>query len=239
MSKQWMTRLPQILLVATMASGCATTNPAAQSADPWEGFNRRVFNFNERVDGAVLEPAAKAWVRVVPQPARIGVANVLSNIRDLWSGVNQFLQGKGRDGLATGARVLVNTSIGVLGLRDPATGMGLPRRPEDFGQTLGRWGVAPGPYLVLPLLGPSTLRDGVALPLDGAAAPAQLASAEGGVALFTAVEAVSQRAGLLEGSGLLDEIALDKYILVRDAWLARRRDAVHDGAAPADTVTEP
>ncbi|QCP14993.1 VacJ family lipoprotein [Pseudoduganella umbonata] len=232
-----MTRAAHVLLVAAMASGCATANPAAQSAaDPWEGFNRRMFNFNERVDAAVLEPAASAWVRVVPEPARIGVANVLSNIRDLWSGVNHFLQGKGRDGLATGARVLVNTSVGVLGLRDPATGMGLPRRPEDFGQTLGRWGVAPGPYLVVPLVGPSTLRDGVALPLDSALAPARLASGDAGVAALTAVEAVSQRAGLLQASDLLDEIALDKYILLRDAWLARRRDSVHDGAVPADAA---
>jgi phospholipid-binding lipoprotein MlaA len=234
MNKRFKARGLQVLLVAAMASGCATSSALEQpAADPWEGFNRRMFSFNEGVDAAVLRPAASAWVRVMPEPARIGVANVLGNIRDVWSGLNQLLQGKGRDGLATGARVLVNTSVGLLGLRDPATPMGLQRRPEDFGQTLGRWGVPSGPYLVLPLLGPSTLRDGLAQPLDRAAAPAAWTSGDGGAAAVTAVEAVSQRAGLLEASGLLDEIALDKYSMVRDAWLARRRDAVHDGAVPS------
>lgn len=234
MKKQFTARALTALLMAVMASGCVTSKPVAQvPADPWEGFNRRMFGFNERVDAAVLKPAAGAWVRVVPEPARIGVANVLGNIRDVWSGLNHLLQGKGRDAADTGARVLVNTSVGLLGLRDPATPMGLQRRTEDFGQTLGRWGVASGPYLVLPLVGPSSLRDGAALALDRAAAPAGLASGDGAAAAVTAVEAVSGRAGLLEASGLLDEIALDKYSLVRDAWLARRRDAVHDGAVPA------
>ncbi len=226
------------ILAAVMVSGCATSSGTVQSpGDPWESFNRRVWQFNERADDAVLRPAAKAWVRTVPAPARKGLANVLGNIGDIWSSFNQFLQGKPRQGLSMAGRVLVNTSVGLAGLFDPATGMGLPRNSEDFGQTLGRWGVGSGPYLVLPLLGPSTARDGLALPVDRAGAPAGLVASDNAAYAITAVDAIETRAGLLGATDLLDEMALDKYSMVRQAHLARRLDAVQDGAAQTNSTT--
>lgn len=217
---RWSMLLPLVLL----ASACAT------APDPWEGANRKVYRFNERVDAAVLKPVATGYTRVVPQPVRQGVTNVLGNIRDVWSSANKLLQGKVGEGLAMGTRVLVNTTVGVAGVFDPATGMGLVRRQEDFGQTLGHWGVGSGPYLVLPLLGPSTLRDAPALLVDRIAAPSALASSSGTETAITVVEAVDTRAGLLGATELLDDVALDPYTFVRDIYLARRRAAVADGA---------
>jgi len=227
-----------VLLAAVMVSGCATSSVAVQSSrDPWESFNRSVWDLNERLDGAVLRPAASAWVNTVPAPARKGVANVLGNIGDVWSGFNQFLQGKPGQGLNMAGRVLVNTTVGLAGLFDPATGMGLQRRSEDFGQTLGRWGVGSGPYLVLPLLGPSTARDGLASALDRAGSPAGLAASDNAALAITVVDTLERRAGLLGATDLLDDMALDKYSLVREAYLARRQDAVQDGATPNNSTT--
>ena len=224
-----------VLLV--LASGCATVPGASGTAgtakhDPWENFNRKVFNFNEALDEAVLKPVATAYRNVVPQLVRTGVSNVLGNIGDVWSAANHLLQGKVHIGLDMGMRVVANTFFGLGGLLDPATEMGLTRHSEDFGQTLGRWGVRPGPYLVLPLLGPSTLRDGSALLVDRQAAASNLAHTDAASYAVTALEVVSVRASLLDAKQLLDSVALDKYTFLRQAYLARRLDAVYDGAPP-------
>lgn len=217
-----------------LASGCATVPGAPRPArqDPWENFNRKVFNFNEALDEAVLKPVATAYRNVVPQLVRTGVSNVLGNIGDVWSAANHLLQGKVHTGLDMGMRVVANTFFGLGGLLDPATEMGLTRHSEDFGQTLGRWGVKPGPFLVLPLLGPSTLRDSTALLVDRQAAASNLASSDAGAYALTTLEVVSVRASLLDAKQLLDSVALDKYTFFRQAYLARRLDAVHDGAPP-------
>ena len=222
--------------VVALAAGCAALPGAAPppKEDPWENFNRKVFSFNETVDEAVLKPVATAYVKVVPELVRKGVSNVLGNIGDVWSAANHLLQGKIHHGLDMGMRVLTNTVFGLGGLLDPATEFGLVRRSEDFGQTLGRWGVGPGPYLVLPLLGPSTVRDGTALLLDRKASPSSLGTTDAATYSITAIEVVNLRAGLLGATQLLNDVALDKYTFLRQAYLARRLDVVHDGAPPME-----
>lgn len=223
-----------VLAAAAVLSGCATVaNP--NPADPLEGWNRGVFAFNDAIDNAVMKPVATAYRDVVPQLVRTGVTNVFGNFSDIWSAANQFMQGKVEAGLTMVMRVSTNTFFGIGGLFDPATDMGMERQSEDFGQTLGVWGVGPGPYLVLPLLGPSTLRDTAALPLDLAGTSETLISQDSGFT-FTApvLRIVNVRANLLGASKLLDEIALDRYSFLRSAYLARRRNLVYDGNPPEE-----
>jgi len=225
---------PAAALLAWLAlSGCATIPPGAGSnpADPWERFNRHMFGFNEALDQAVIEPVAKTWRDLVPQMVRTGVGNFFGNLGDIWSTANHFLQGKVGSGFEMGMRVLSNTFIGLGGLLDPATEMRLPRRSEDFGQTLGAWGIGSGPYLVLPLLGPSSLRDAVALPLDRGATATRL-WVGGNPYLTGALQLVNVRAELLATTQLITDVSLDKYSFVRDGYLARRLDQVYDGAPP-------
>lgn len=217
--------------VMAVLGGCATVPPGAVN-DPFENWNRKVFAFNDKVDTAVLKPVAETYRDNVPKLVRSGVDNVLGNIYDVWSTANHFLQGKFQTGLEMGMRVLTNTIFGLGGLLDPATEMGLVRRPEDFGQTLGKWGIGTGPYLVLPFLGPSDVRDGVGLVVDRQTAPGSLPNTTGGRYAVTALELVNTRANLLQAGALVDQVALDKYTFIRDAYLARRLDAVYDGAPP-------
>lgn len=236
------------VLVASLVvlAGCATApagssgnlaNPAT-AADPWENWNRKVYGFNDAVDKAVLKPLAEAYKAVLPSLVRTGVTNVLGNLGDVWSAANHLLQGKVFSGLDMGMRVLTNTLFGLGGLLDPATEMGLTRRSEDFGQTLGRWGVPSGPYLVLPFLGPSTVRDGAALLVDRQGSASRLPPTEAGRLSFTALELVNLRTNLLSTTQLLDQVALDRYSFVRDGFLMRRRDALYDGAPPAEAGSE-
>ncbi len=239
-----MKALAGFALVAAFAlGGCASVPPGtaltpAQKADPWEGWNRKVFAFNDAVDKAVAKPVAEAYQNVVPSLVRRGVNNVLGNLGDVWSTANQFLQGKFRYGLEMGMRVISNSFFGLGGLLDPATEMGLERRSEDFGQTLGRWGVGPGPYVVLPLLGPSTLRDTAGTVVDHQADPSRLGAEQTDRYAITALELVNTRANLLATTNLLGQIALDPYTFVRDAYLARRQDQVYDGAPPLEEMDD-
>lgn len=224
--------------LGALAGGCATVAPAgpapvaANPVDPWESFNREVYAFNEALDEALLKPVAEAYRDVVPELVRIGVDNFFGNVYDAWSAVNQLLQGKLEDGLTMGTRVAANTLFGLGGLLDPATEMRLTRRSEDFGQTLGHWGVPNGPFLMLPLFGPSTVRDATGLWVDRQVSPAQLSDSETKRWIIGSGEVINVRTKLLQTLRLLDDVALDKYAFVRDAYLARRRDAVFDGAAP-------
>lgn len=231
-------RVPAALtLLAATLSGCATT----AAPDPIEPFNRKVFAFNEHLDEAVVKPVAKTYVNVVPPPIQKSVTNFFANARDIWSAANLFMQGEIKDGSREVLRFGVNTTIGVLGLFDVATPQGLERHPETFGRTLGRWGLSPGAYLVWPLLGPSTARDSVGLPLDLLATPLSLVPGAAAVGLTT-TELVNQRALALPVSKLVDEIAIDKYLYVRDAYLQRHRTEPREKkvdlpalAAPAKT----
>jgi phospholipid-binding lipoprotein MlaA len=236
-------RVGGLLLAATLlGAGCATTAPASGGAaakvavvtpgDPFEAFNRKVFAFNDTIDRAVLEPVAKAYRDTVPELVRTGISNLLGNIGDVWSAANQFLQGKAQLGFEMSMRVMTNTFFGLGGLLDPASEMGLTRRSEDFGQTLGRWGFGPGPYVMLPFLGPSTLRDTSGRLLDSQASASQLPSSEAARAAVSAIQILDLRTSLLGATALLDSVALDRYSFVRDAYLQRRLDAVHDGAPP-------
>lgn len=206
--------------------------PLLSRKDPWENFNRSVYGFNDAVDEAVLAPLARSYVRVVPEPLRNSVRNVFANVADVWSAVNHFLQGKLQSGTEQSVRVLINTFIGFGGLADVATEMNLPRHKEDLGQTLGRWGVGPGPYLVLPLLGPSTLRDTVALPADRSIGLSQLPHEVSARYALTGLDVVQTRAQLLGATRLMEQVAFDKYLFTRDVYLAKRQQDVRDGAAP-------
>lgn len=207
---------------------------AARAIDPWENWNRKVFAFNDAIDEAVLKPVATAYRNVVPALVRTGVSNFFGNIGDIWSAANHVLQGKVQGGLEMGMRVLTNTFFGLGGILDPATEMKLDRRVEDFGQTLAVWGVGNGPYLVLPLFGPSTLRDSFALPLDRYATAPSVWFSDVNNYVVTPLQLVSIRSELLSTTKLLDEVALDKYSFVRDAYLARRLDQIFDGAPPME-----
>ena len=234
--------LPRVIAALALAAvaGCATTpgvdhqdRHTAGPKDPYESVNRKVFAFNDTLDEYALKPIAKAYNAVIPSPIRTGVHNFFGNFSDAWSAVNQLLQGKPVDAGTMVARVLTNTTIGVAGLFDPATSLGLERKPEDLGLTLGHWGLEPGPYLVLPLFGPSDIRDAVALPADTYVSPALLVAPkywkEVGV---DAIGVVDTRAGLLGASQMLDDLAFDRYTFLRDAYITRRRSLVYDGNPP-------
>jgi phospholipid-binding lipoprotein MlaA len=202
--------------------GCATVG-ATDPRDPWEGYNRQVWRFNEAIDQAVLQPVARGYQAAVPEVVRTGVGNFFGNISDVWSFVNNALQLKPRESVHTLARVGINTTVGLLGLVDVASRVDLPRYREDFGQTLGFWGLPSGPYLVLPLLGPSTLRDTAAFPVDRQGDlvgwvqdnPARLG--------LTGLRLVDLRADVLQAGRVIEGAALDKYTFVREAYLQRRR----------------
>ncbi|MDX3907986.1 MAG: VacJ family lipoprotein [Pigmentiphaga sp.] len=218
-----------VVLAAGLA-GCAAA-PEGQTADPrdpLEGFNRGVYKFNDTVDRAVLKPVAQGYVNVVPSPVRSCVRNMFNNVGDVWSAINSFLQNRAPDGLNSGFRVLLNTTMGVFGCFDLATQNGLPRNKADFGQTLGVWGVGPGPYLVLPLLGPSTVRDAGGTVVDFVGDPVAVGNIENVPVRNTlyGLRAVNTRANLLEVGDLLDQVALDPYTFTRDAYLQRRASLI-------------
>ncbi len=219
-------------LVLAVLQGCAVS-PGANPRDPWEPFNRNVSNFNEGLDNAVIKPVATAYQSVTPQIMRTGVNNFFGNISDVWSLVNNVFQLKPAESVETLFRVGVNTTVGLFGLIDVATELKLEKHTEDFGQTLGYWGTPTGPYVVLPLFGPSTLRDTLALPVD---AKGNLVNSLNDVALrnsLITLRLVDLRANLLRAGNLLDAAALDKYSFTRDAYLQRRRGQI---SGPRDDV---
>jgi len=179
-----------------------------------------------------LKPVAEGYRAVVPELARTGVSNVFGNVGDVWSAFNNLLQGKGQAAATMVFRVGTNTLFGIGGLFDVASDLGMERQSEDFGQTLGRWGVGAGPYLVLPLLGPSSLRDTAALPLDLSVGVGAYTDNRRVTNSLSALQLVNTRANLLSAGKVLDDIALDKYVFIRDAYLSRRRNLVYDGDPP-------
>jgi phospholipid-binding lipoprotein MlaA len=217
-----------LLCSAVVLSGCVT----AQRPDPLEPLNRKVFAFNDAVDTAVLKPVAQVYKVVLPSPVQLAVSNFFGNVKDAWSAVNLFLQGRFADGFSDVMRFGTNTVFGFAGVMDIATELGFERHGEDFGQTLGRWGVPSGAYIVWPILGPSTVRDSIGLPVDMMATPESLVSVSLTRKTMTGLRLVSARAGVLSATGLIDDIALDKYAFVRNAYLQRRRSLVYDGNPP-------
>jgi len=223
-----------LLALAVLLQGCATfrAKTPGDRVDPWENWNRKVFRFNERLDENVLKPAAHTYSAIVPRPVRSGIDNFLGNAGDAWSAVNNFLQGKVAKGFDDVMRFGTNTVFGLGGFMDVATELGIDHQYEDFGQTLGTWGFGPGAYIVWPLFGPSSVRESFALPLDRAVSPA-LVIKDGAVKWeITTLQIINTRANLLGASKVLDDIALDKYTFIRDAYLQRRRSLVYDGDVP-------
>ncbi len=231
-------RFASVLLLALslLFSACATipdAHGAGQKLDPWENWNRKVFAFNEGLDENFLKPVATVYAKVVPQFVRRGVDNFFGNAADAWSAINNLLQGKLRYAMEDTVRFTTNSVFGFAGLLDIATEFGLDHRYEDFGQTLGTWGFGAGAYVVWPLFGPSSVRDSIALPLDRSVSPALVIDNGGAQWSITALQVINTRANLLGASQLLDDIALDKYAFLRDAYLQRRRSLVFDGDEPA------
>ena len=222
--------------LAAMLAGCATDG--RHRADPLEPVNRAVFRFNETLDEAVLQPVAKGYRAVLPDLVRTGVTNFFSNLDDVWIGVNNVLQGKLSDGIQDFARVTFNSTFGLLGLIDVATDFNLPKHNEDFGQTLGRWGIGSGPYLVLPLFGPSTVRDGLGLYADSYGDVIVNLNDVASRNTLYAHRLINTRTNLLDATRVLEEAALDKYRFVRDSFLQRRRNLVYDGSPPAEPDEE-
>jgi phospholipid-binding lipoprotein MlaA len=213
------------LLIALSATGCANMG----EKDPYEKFNRSVFTFNDAIDRNALIPAATTYKKVLPSFVQTGVNNFFANLSDVWSGANNVMQGKIERGVSDVTRVLINSTFGLGGVIDIASDAGLERHSEDFGQTLGYWGVPSGPYVMLPLLGPSTLRDTAGLPLDIAADPWGYGISARTQAIGTVVRVIDQRAVLLDATKLLEGAALDRYEFIRDGYLQQRKSKVFDG----------
>ncbi|MFS2021101.1 VacJ family lipoprotein [Massilia sp. CT11-108] len=222
-------RIVAALLLTPLAllSGCAT-GPGRDPADPLEPLNRATFRFNDTLDRHIAQPVARTYNRTVPRFVRTGVDNFFSNLGDVPVMLNDFAQLRLMDGMNDLMRVAVNSTFGLLGVLDIATPAGIAKRNQDFGLTLGHYGVPAGPYLVLPLFGPSTFRDAAGFGVDQYASPITYAKPASRNTLW-GVDFVSTRARYLNATNLLEQAALDRYLFVRDAYLGRRRSLLDEG----------
>lgn len=212
-------------------TGCATT--ANNPKDPYEGFNRAMFSVNEGID-VVVKPVAQGYDTVTPRLVKAGIGNFFGNIADIWTALNNFLQGKGVQGVYDLDRVLVNTTFGLAGLLDVASEMGFEKHSEDFGQTLGVWGVGDGPYFFWPIIGPRTTRDTLGFAVDTYADPIPRIDNVPVRNTLMGVRFIDTRAALLPADKVVEQAAFDKYSYIRDAYLQNRRSVIHDGNAPAE-----
>jgi phospholipid-binding lipoprotein MlaA len=219
-----------------LLSGCATANGEGDLRDPFEGFNRGVYRFNDTFDQYVATPVARVYRDALHVEIRSRVGNFFANFQDIFIGVNNFLQGKFEDGVNDWARFVFNSTFGVFGLHDFASDAGLEKHNEDFGQTFGRWGAPAGPYLILPFLGSSTVRDGLGTAVDYVAAPLGEVRPINLRNTLYVTYMVNTRADLLEASRILEEAALDRYVFQRDAYLQRRRSLIYDGSPPREKL---
>ncbi len=236
MNKAFAMKISSLCLsFAALLSGCAT---GGNPNDPIEGFNRAMFSVNEGVDKAVIKPVAQGYDAVLPQPVQTGVVNVFSNVADVPTAINNLLQGKPLQALSDGGRFLINSTLGLLGIFDVASLMGLEKHDEDFGQTFGRWGIGEGAYVVLPFFGPRTVRDSVGLAVDIYTDPIVNIENVPTRNSLAALRIVSKRAELLKADKVVEEAALDKYSYIRDAYLQHRRSEVYDGNPPKQLTDE-
>jgi phospholipid-binding lipoprotein MlaA len=229
--------LPALVLSLLAFSGCATAAPRTPDPrDPFEQVNRGTFAFNQSLDKAVIRPVLRGYRKVTPKVVRTGIANFFANIQYPIVIANNVLQGKFGPAANDTGRFLLNTTLGVGGLLDPATDAGLDRNNEDFGQTLGRWGVPPGPYVMIPFLGPYTVRDGLAGIADDVSEPRSYLSADWRWGLWAGGQ-LNRRAGLTEAEAILDRSG-DPYAFVRSAYLQRRQYLVTDGAVSDEPLAD-
>jgi phospholipid-binding lipoprotein MlaA len=240
-----LSRLAAAAAAAAALSGCAAVR-SPDPRDPWEPMNRGTFEFNDGVDRVALKPLAEAYRFVLPEPVRAGVRNFFENLRDPWIALNQLLQGKVEEALSDGWRFIANSTFGLGGIFDIASDMGMPKHNEDFGQTLAVWGVDFGPYLVIPILGPSSVRDATGTAVATQAyLPWQLPEwldVDHRVAWqnwLTGIDIVQTRANLLDATDLLEQAALDRYAFIRNAYFQRRRNLIYDGNPPPLPPSEP
>jgi phospholipid-binding lipoprotein MlaA len=218
-----------LALFALLLSGCATIpSGKPDPRDPWEGFNRASYKFNDALDRAVAKPVAKGYKKVTPRVMRTGVSNFFSNLGTITTIANDLLQGKVKQAGRDSGRFLLNSTIGLAGLFDPASAAGMERNNEDFGQTLGKWGVKSGPYLMLPILGPSTVRDSIARVPDQFTNPINYLEDDSTRYILRGVEFLDLRADLLSLDDQIER-SYDKYAFIRNAWLQRREYLVTDG----------
>ena len=216
-----------------LLGGCATTGEP-NPRDPFEPINRAIYQFNEGLDKTVVAPAAELYRGILPQFVRNGVSNFFANINDVLIALNNLLQGKLPEAVSDVGRLAVNTTVGLLGVLDVATEVGLEKHDEDFGQTLGRWGIGDGPYIVLPFWGPSNLRDALATIVDYKTDPVTYVDPSRDRNQLWATRAVNRRSELLGTSSILETAALDPYEFLRDAYLQRRRNLIYDGSPPPE-----
>jgi phospholipid-binding lipoprotein MlaA len=234
-----MSKFSVALLVCAvmMLNGCASRQYVADERDPWQGFNRTIYGFNDGLDRALLKPAAEGYKAVAPDFVETGVRNFFENLDDISVAVNNLLQGKVTNSFSDIGRLAINSTIGILGLFDVASSMGMTKHDEDFGQTLGAWGMDSGPYIMWPLFGPSTLRDSPSLVVDRVLLhPLNYVEIKTGERItVVALDVVSVRAELSSLEETVDEISTDKYTFIREAYLDRRDFLVHDGSPSGDT----
>ena len=230
------THMRALLALAALlvASGCVSVPGPANPRDPWESYNRTVYKFNDAADKAVLKPVAQGYQAVTPNFMQAGVRNFFDNLNDISTGLNNILQGKVADGLSDLGRFGFNSVVGIFGLWDVATPLGLEKHDEDFGQTLGWWGVPSGPFFMIPLLGPSTARDAPARYVDPNFAYYRSINQVWVRNTLYGLNIISVRAGLLQTEKLFDDAALDPYSFLRDAWMQRRQNQVYDGKPPKE-----
>jgi len=227
-SKRPLQYLAALLLVVGL-SGCANS-----PNDPLEGYNRQVYYFNDMLDTVVVTPATHAYRDLTPEPVQTTFSNFFGNISDLWTAFNNFLQGRGEEGFSDVSRILVNTFVGLGGLIDIASDLGLPKHSNDLGRTFGVWGAPPGPYFVLPLVGPSTVRDTIAAPADyWYGDPLYYSRSDAVVWTSLILGGVVKRSKLLEAASLIDDAAIDRYEFIREAWMQRRQHLI-DSRIPND-----
>lgn len=234
MKKQIGTRVFLLVFAAALVgglSGCATT--ANNPKDPFERFNRAMFAVNEGID-VVVKPIAEGYEAAAPLPVKAGIGNFFGNIWDVWTALNNLLQGKPGDALTDVGRVLVNTTIGIGGTFDIASEMGMEKHAEDFGQTMGAWGIADGPYFFWPIIGPRTTRDTVGWGVDVYVDPVLRLSDVSLRNTLAGVRFIDTRASLLASDKVVEEAAFDKYNYIRDAYLQHRRSEIYDGNPPRE-----
>lgn len=231
-------RLLLALAALLLASGCVSVPGPPNPRDPWEGYNRAMYKFNDAADKAVLKPVAEGYQAITPDFMQSGIGNFFNNLNDVSNGLNNLLQGKFAEGMGDLGRFGFNSVVGIFGLWDVATPLGLERHQEDFGQTLGAWGVPPGPFFMIPLFGPSTVRD----------APARYVDPQYGFYRWIdtiwlrntlyGLDIVRTRADFLKAGNILEDAAIDPYSFLRDAYLQRRQNQVYDGKPPKEKDDE-
>ena len=232
-------RLTLLILLSLLGTGCATIEGPKNPNDPLESYNRAMYTFNDTFDRDLFRPVAEGYNKVMPQQVNTSISNFFSNLDDIVVLLNDLLQFKLKQGVSDFSRLTWNTTAGLFGIFDVASHMDLPKHDEDFGQTLGYWGVGSGPYIVLPFLGPSTLRDGPALIADWQVDPVFRIEDRQERWTVLGIKFIDKRAGLLKATSIIETASLDPYAFMRDAYLQRRENLVYDGNPPIKDEFDP